>query len=72
MSNDADAEDNHHCEKCRERTFCIINLYDERRHRRITKRVDVLEAEMAIGVIKARGKFFEVSSSTRESGWIVL
>jgi len=60
MSNEAEDGNNDPCENCREKTYCIINLFDEVRYQKITNRDDVLAVEMAIGVIDVRESFLRL------------
>ena len=48
------------CVKCRERSFCIVDVYNEARHREISS-VDMAEnAELAVEVLRGREEFFRL------------
>ena len=48
------------CGNCRERSFCIVDVYNEARHREISS-VDMAEnAELAVEVLRGREEFFRL------------
>ena len=48
------------CDNCRERSYCIVDVYNEARHREISS-VDMADnAELAVEVLRGREEFFRL------------
>ena len=48
------------CDKCRERRFCIVDVYNEARHREVSSVDEADSAELAVEVLREKEKFFRL------------
>ena len=48
------------CVNCRERRFCIVDVYNEVRHREISSVDEGDSAELAVDVLRGREEFFRL------------
>ena len=49
-----------YCGNCRERRFCIIDVYNEARHKEVASADEASEVELAVEVIRGREEFFRL------------
>jgi len=48
------------CSNCREREYCIVDLYNGARHREVSSADEASETELAVEVIRRREEFFRL------------